>query len=344
MNIQSRIDNTTLGKNHPVLAQSELKIYLHQPKTWLNILVIIYTLTAYYGGIALLLFPSVWLNIVGTILVSHGLVYAAFLGHELLHGSVFKKRNLNELTALIIRWITGMCYVPFNQAAHGHIGHHLGIKSKSKGKGPLAVLLALPEPVVVGVVILEWLYFPIISFLYIWWRNFFPFRQGQPWPQKLRVLLLMLARGIMFTVLGIISFKALSLYFFAYLIMITVVRFNQAFEHTSSYTDDPESRISFTTFSPVISKKYSWLDMLVLNFSYHNAHHILMSCPWYHLPSLDRHIFQGHQEHHLAWVTLLQNYHRFRTTRLFSPSGEAIDQHGNVDIKNFYGVQAALPF
>ena len=343
MNTQAKMAKT-LGKTHPVVAQSELKLYLHQPKPWLNILVIAYTLTTYYGGIILLLYPNVWLNAVGTILVCHGLVYAAFLGHELFHGSVFKKRKLNELTAVVIRWITGMCYVPFHQAARGHIGHHLGIKPKAKGKSPAAVFWALPKPIIVGVVILEWLYFPVVTFLYLWWRNLSPFWQGQPLPQKLRVLLLMLARGTMFTLLGLLSFKALSLYFFAYVAMITLARFSQTFDHTSSYNEDSESQISFTTFSPLISKKHPWLDLLVLNFSYHNAHHILMSCPWYHLPALDRHVFQGHEEHHLAWADLFRNYHRFRTTRLFSPSGPAIDQQGNVNLENFTGVQAALPF
>lgn len=343
MNTQTQVDSTKLAITHPVLAQSELKAYLHQPKPLLNILVITYTLTAYYGGMILLLCSSVWLNVIGTILVGHGLVYAAFLGHELLHGSIFKKRKLNELTAGIIRWITGMCYVPFHQAAHGHIRHHLGIKSKVKGKRPMVALLALPKPILVGVVILEWLYFPIVTFLYLWWRNLSPFWQGEPWPQKLRVLLLILARGTMFTLVGMISFKALSLYFLAYIAMIMIARFNQAFEHTSGYTDDPQSQVSFTTFSPLISQKYPWLDLLVLNFSYHNAHHILMSCPWYYLPALDRHVFQGHQAHHLAWANLLRNYHLFRLTRLFS-SGQALDQQGNVDLENFYGVQAAFPF
>ena len=164
MNIQAEMDKK-LGKAHPVLAQSELKAYLHQPKPWLNILVIAYTLTAYYGGIILLLCPNIWLNAVGTILVCHGLVYAAFLGHELFHGSVFKKRKLNEQAAIVIRWITGMCYVPFHQAARGHIRHHLGIKSQAKGKSLMAAFLALPKPILVGVVILEWLYFPVVTTL-----------------------------------------------------------------------------------------------------------------------------------------------------------------------------------
>jgi fatty acid desaturase len=344
MDTQTETKNVILGKTHPVMAQFELKVYLHQSKPWLNILVILYTLVSYYGGIALLLRHNVWLNIMGTILVSHGLIYGAFLGHELLHGSVFKKQHLNKLIAGIIRWITGMCYVPFHQAARGHIGHHLGLKSKFKGKSLTASLLASPKPVLTSLVVLEWCYFPIVTFLYLWWRNLAPFRLNQPLLQKLRVMFLLLVRGTMFTLLGMFSFKALSLYFLAYILMITIARFNQAFEHTSSYKDDPESRISFTTFSPVISKRYPWLDILVLNFSYHNAHHVMMSCPWYHLPTLDRHIFQGSEQHHLAWTSLLRNYHCFRITRLFSVSGSAVTQQGSIDLENFYGVQAALPF
>jgi fatty acid desaturase len=326
------------------LTRSDLTNYLHQPKPWLNILAIAYMLIAYYGGVVLLLSHNIMLNAIGTIFVFHGLVYAAFFGHELLHCNVFKKRRSNKLTAIVIRWLTGMCYVPFDRAARGHIGHHLGIMPKMNRINPMATFMALPKPILVAIAILEWFYIPIQTFLYLWWRNLIPFWMNRSFAEKIRLLLMMLVRGAMFVGLGIVSLKALCLYFFAYIAMLTILRFNQAFEHTSDYNNDPESQITFTTFSPMISRKYPWLDLLVLNFSYHNAHHILMSCPWYHLPTLDRQVFEENQKHHLAWGELLSNYHRFRIVRLFSYSGTPIDEQGNIDLKSFYGVNAALPF
>lgn len=325
-----------------ILTKSELAAYLHQPKSWLNAVVITYTLIAYYGSLFLLLSSNGYLNAVGTLILCHSLVYAALFSHELLHGTVFKKRRLNELTAAIIRWQTGMCYLPFRQIVRGHIAHHLGKNYQRKRLG--TALLTLPKPLVSLIITLEWFYFPVTSFLYLWRRNLSPFWTKQPFHKKFRVLAIILVRGTMFSFLGIASFKALCLYFLAYIMMITIVRFNQAFEHTSGYIDDPESQRSFTTFSPLISKRNSWLDILVLNFGYHNAHHTLMFCPWYHLPTLDKHIFQGNDEHHLGWSELLGNYHRFRITRLFGDSGQTVDEQGNVNLEKFYGVQAALPF
>ena len=40
------------------------------------------------------------------------------------------------------------------------------------------------------------------------------------------------------------------------------------------------------TFSNVISIRYPWLNLITLNFGYHNAHHTKPTVPWHELPKL----------------------------------------------------------
>ena len=39
------------------------------------------------------------------------------------------------------------------------------------------------------------------------------------------------------------------------------------------------------TYSNLLSTRYPWLNLLVLNFCYHNVHHNKPSEPWYRLPN-----------------------------------------------------------
>jgi fatty acid desaturase len=94
------------------------------------------------------------------------------------------------------------------------------------------------------------------------------------------------------------------------------------------------------TFSTPISRRYPWLNLLLLNFSYHNAHHAAMKCPWYNLPQLDAAINQQQTVCHIGLIQVLANYHRFRIQRLFDANEGSIsfDAQGNLNLDRFYGV------
>ncbi len=44
------------------------------------------------------------------------------------------------------------------------------------------------------------------------------------------------------------------------------------------------------TYSNLVSRRYPVLNLLILNFGYHNAHHERASVPWYRLPALHRQV------------------------------------------------------
>lgn len=171
-----------------------------------------------------------------------------------------------------------------------------------------------------------------------------PFWNPQRRDERLRATTLLAVRGLLFILLGLLSIKALALYCLAYIGMIIALRFMDAFQHTyevfpigSPLPKRDRAYEQANTFTNVISRRYWWLNLLLLNFGYHNAHHELMKCPWHSLHELDRALFTGQEVHYLTLPQLLANYHLFRVSRIFSGQGEAVDEQGDLDLNTFYG-------
>ncbi|MBE9182241.1 fatty acid desaturase [Oculatella sp. LEGE 06141] len=317
--------------------------YVHRQKPLWNAIALTYTGLGYGGGIALLLASNGWLNALGVALLTHSLVCAAYFAHEFMHGTVFTRRHGNEVGGTIMLWLTGSCYARFKDLAKLHIAHHVDRVDFSAFD--LAELITnLPAPVRQSILVLEWLYFPAVSFMLQWRSLTAPFWNPDYRDQRRRVTLLLLTRISLFILLGLVSFKALLLYFVAYIGMITLLRWMDAFQHTYEVfpvgTALPErDRIheQKNTFSTLLSRRYRWLNLLLLNFGYHNAHHDVMKCPWHSLHELDRDLFSGNELHYVPVTCLLANYHRFRVARIFSDQGRAVDEQGNFTPDTFYG-------
>lgn len=321
----------------------DLSLYIHQEKPLWNSIALLYTLGGYCGGISLLLLSNGWLNALGVILLTHSLTISAYLAHEFMHGNIFPSLKLNAIGGNVMLWLNGSCYARFQDLAKLHIAHHINRVDFSKFD--LSVFVEeLPTPARKTILALEWLYFPALSFILRWRGIIAPFHNPERQDEQLRVALILLTRVFLFTLLGWLSLKALLLYFLAYIGMLTVLRFLDAFQHT--YEVFPIGTIlpkrdraheQANTFSNVLSQRYWWLNLVLLNFGYHNAHHELMKCPWHSLHELDRDLFSGQEVHYITLPQLLGNYHRFRISRIFSGQGEAVDAEGNLQLKTFYG-------
>src|SRR5258707_7825193 len=72
------------------------------------------------------------------------------------------------------------------------------------------------------------------------------------------------------------------------------------------------------TYSNVISRLHPWLNLLTLNFGYHNAHHHRASVPWYRLPALHRDLYGEEAGGLLPLGELLRTWHRNRVRRVLS--------------------------
>jgi fatty acid desaturase len=325
------------------LASTDLHTYLHQQKPLGNAIAIIYTFLGYLGGIAILIYPNGLLNILGVVVLTHSLIFSAYLSHEFMHGTIFKSRRGNAIFGAAILWLNGGCYYGFQALTKQHIAHHLD-RVDVFTFDLIAAIQKQPRLIRQSIVVLEWLYFPILSLWTRWRWITDPWRNPQRSDEKARLALMMFTRGTLFTLLGLTSLKGLLLYFLSYIGMITVLRWTDAFQHTyeafppgTTLPKRDRAHEQVNTFSNLLSGRHRWLNLLLLNFGYHNAHHAVMKCPWHSLHQLDRELFQGHEVQYIPLRQQLINYHRFRITRLFAGQGEAVDAQGKPTLENFYG-------
>lgn len=320
--------------------KTQLQSFINRRQPLWDAAAIAYTLLGYGAGLALILHPNGWLNAVGAMLLTHSLVYSAYLSHEFMHSSIFPGRRWNAIWGTVMLWLNGGCYGGFEELAIEHIAHHVD-RVDFSGFDLAATLQALPKPLRWAVLGLEWLYCPVISF-WLQWRGVLK-TWHQP-DQRLRIAITLVIRVTLFGLMGWFAPKALVLYLVAYISMVNLLRWMDAFQHTydvfpPGVTIPKRSREQeqANTFSTLLSPRYRWLNLLMLNFGYHNAHHEVMKCPWHSLPALDRTLFTGDEVHYVPLGQLIRNYHRFRIKRIFAGQGQAADENRQPTPDLFYG-------
>jgi fatty acid desaturase len=321
----------------------ELHKYLHRQKPLWNAIAISYALLGYIGAIILLILPSSILNAAGVIFLAHSLTYSAYLSHEFMHGTIFRGRNGNTIWGTIMLWLNGGCYFGFKTLTLQHIAHHVDRVDVFTFDIP-AAMRKLPRSLRGAIVALEWLYFPAVAFWARWRSISAPFWSGDRTEDRLRVALTFLVRSFFFALLGMVSLKALLLYFLAYIGTIHALRWLDAFQHTyeaflpgTILPKRDRAHEQANTYSNLFSRRHFWLNLLLLNFGYHNAHHALMKCPWHSLHELDRELFPNDDTQHISLRQQLINYHRFRIARLFAGPGATTDELGDRTYEQFYG-------
>ena len=109
-----------------------------------------------------------------------------------------------------------------------------------------------------------------------------------------------------------------------------VLNFFDAFHHTfEQYQVLPEQPLPLNgrsrayeqanTYSNLISLRSPWLNLLVLNFVYHNAHHHRPSVPWWRLPAVHRSLYGDNDTPALlSSRELIATWHRNRVRRVFA--------------------------
>jgi fatty acid desaturase len=163
----------------------------------------------------------------------------------------------------------------------------------------------------------------------------FPFRDGTT-GDRVRVLARLSIRALFFVGLALISVKAVLLYALSYLLFLHVLRFLDAFQHTyevfpspslAPAPSDPKRTRQYeyeNTYSNLLSVRWRWLNLLVLNFPYHNAHHERAGESWYRLPALHRTVFGEKDPQVVTCRELAWSYHRHRVARVTA------DDYGSV--------------
>ncbi|MHB9051662.1 MAG: fatty acid desaturase, partial [Thiomonas delicata] len=90
------------------------------------------------------------------------------------------------------------------------------------------------------------------------------------------------------------------------------------------------------TYSNLDSLGHPWLNLLLLKFSYHNAHHEKPTVPWYRLPTLHRELYADDGTQVLPMAGLLRGFHRHRVQRVLSDDYGVVTT-GADKAQDFYG-------
>lgn len=312
------------------------RVFRHADGVLPNLLAMTYALSGYVGGMWLMATGSLATALMGTLWFAHALIIAAYLFHEFAHDTVFASHGANTWGGVLMTWLTGSCYARYEHLRHKHIRHHVDhadvISLDTK-----ALLRTAPVVLRRLVLMLEWCYVPAVELLMHAFVIALPFLREERRAERGRVLTILAVRVMAFAALGYFAPQALVLYVVAYLIMITVLRFADAFQHTyDAYAilesaKVPEDKLrdkvyeQANSYSNLVSLRWPWLNLLLLNFPYHNAHHEQLAVPWYRLPALHQKLYGDGHRQIIPMSRLLSPFHRYRVKRVLS------DDYGVVD-------------
>lgn len=287
-----------------------------------------------FGGWALGLFlisQHSWpANLAGVLLLAHAMVIAAYLVHECAHNTLFADNVANARLGRALLFLCGGSYAGYEDIRVKHFRHH--VDRADVVSFDYRPLLARHPRTVKVLHALEWAYIPAFDLLMHLLVIVLPFIWAPRRHRRAPVLRMLLLRGSLFALLAWQAPKVLLLYPLAYLLMLHVLRFMDAFQHTydvDERLDQPrpasiphdaayEHRNTFTNLHSV---RHPWLNLFTLNFGYHNVHHDKPIQPWYRLPQLQRELYGDAVDatgQSIPFRNQLRAYHRYRTQRLLN--------------------------
>jgi acyl-lipid omega-6 desaturase (Delta-12 desaturase) len=306
---------------------------------WPNTLAIGYILLAYFGGWWALFQGSPWLFALGVLAVAHGMVIAGYLMHDCGHNSIFLGNEHNSRLGRLLNAICGSNYGTYEDMRYKHMRHHVDncepvtfdYRSWLKRR-----------PLVHRVVsALEWAYVPAVELIMHGMQIAAPFVYDDKRDQRVRVVRVATVRfGLFALILWLAPLAALG-YVLAYLLMITFLRFLDNFQHNYEIyyrLNDPhfvpprKGDLDYeesNTYSNLLSARWPWLNLLALNFPYHNAHHARPTMSWHRLPAFHRERYPRGCPQQLSLRDQLTSFHRHRVARVLSEhygEGDVIDQ------------------
>jgi len=307
-----------------------------------------YTLAGHAAGLLCLFSGSVWLNALGVGLVAHTVMLSAYLLHECIHETLFTGHAAHRRLATLLCAINGGCYTGFEELRRKHLHHHSDCMDPVNIDLPPLLRDGWPRLWRLTLA-LEWLHVPAIE---LWLRLYAiarPFTDARWRAQRGRVVAAAAARLAFFAALLLASPRAAVLYIAGGLLGLVGLRLLDAFHHSFDLVVLPDYAAVYElpagrdrayehahTFSNLLSVRHPWLNALLLNFVYHNAHHMKPGVPWHRLPGLDGRQFGGDRRHHRTVPHILADFHRYRIARVVDSAGA---QRGAV---NLGAVQVSL--
>lgn len=299
--------------------------------------VLAYIAVTYIGGWLALFDSNIAINVLGVVACAHGMIIAAYMLHDFGHNAVFQDNKMNVRFGKIMNWIVGSCYGRFEDLRYKHMRHHVD-NCDPVTWDYRAYLKRHPflERVVKAA---EWAYIPAVEIMMHTMMVLAPWCMESRRDQRSRVFKVVVIRAIFLLAVLVISVKAFLLYAVAQCLLFTVLRFMDCYQHNyevvfNLYDKDAvfPYRRNFeyeqrNTYSNLLSHRYPWLNMLVLNFCYHNAHHEKAILNWYQLPALHAKMQPQNEQQILNFWEQARSFHAHRVARIYA------EEYGDDEVK-----------
>jgi fatty acid desaturase len=303
-------------------------IFKYDDAFWPNLLALSYVVITYVGGLVLMLSSSLPQNIFGILMFSHAMVIAAYFIHECAHNSIFRKNRYHRWLGEVLLWICGASYSNYDDVRHKHVRHHTDRADVVSFDFRIKILR---HPKLLKTIqMLEWMYIPAMEIVMHVLVIILPFVKDNRRHLRSRILIVLLLRVIFFIYLASISINIFIFYSISYMLFLIIMRFMDIHQHTYDLYETLDFKRGveakkfdrdfekINTYSNLLSIKYPWLNILVLNFSYHNAHHEQPGRPWYYLPELHKELYAKDESQVLSFSDLVKSHHRFRVKRVLN--------------------------
>ncbi|MBL8387342.1 MAG: fatty acid desaturase [Hydrogenophaga sp.] len=303
-------------------------LFRHADGALPNTLALAVTVLGWPAGIWMLGQSAWWLNAAGVLLVALTLTWSAYFIHEFAHQAIFRTPQANERWGKLMTWINGSCYASLDDLRRKHMRHHIE-RADVITFDHQAFLRA--HPLVRRVVLaLEWLHIPAVEFVMRGFVVALPFMDERKKAARGRIIGVAIVRLSAWALIAWWSPKAFALYALAYLLFVHLLRFADCFQHTyDAYpildeTPIPQDKVrdrvyeQANTYSDVVGLDAKWLNLVWLNFGFHNAHHERPVAPWHQLPALHRQLYADQSPQVVTVGELLRAYHRHRVTRVLA--------------------------
>lgn len=286
--------------------------------------VLAYIIMGYPSALAGLATTSGVVWVISYLLLAHTLIISAYLLHDCIHNTIFRNSRHNRLLGMTLAWLTGAAYTPYSILERKHLRHHadrvdvLAIDCHQFMRRYPALQRVLS--------VLQGWHLPAIEMLTHGLSILAPFILPSRRNQCSYVLLILFSRASFFTLLALVNPSILPAYLLAWFLMITVLGFMDTFQHhyeirllledekvLREYDRDYEET---HTYSNLLSVRHPLLNLLVLNFCYHNMHHYRSGVPWHDLPRAHAERYKDHPAPIVSIGDQLVRYHHYRSQRL----------------------------
>ena len=315
-----------------------------------TLLVLLYIAITYIGGWIALFQQSGAVNALGVVALAHSMLIAAYLLHDCGHNAVFMSSKTNAALGKVLNWITGSCYGRFEDIRYKHMRHH--VDNYDPVVWDYRSFLKRHPKLEATVKAAEWAYIPAVEIMMHTMLVIAPWCLESKRDQRTRVLRVVLIRGALLALVLIISPAAFLLYALAQLLLLTALRFMDCYQHNYEVIFNLDDKANVfphkgdaeyeqrNTYSNLLSSRFPALNLLVLNFCYHNAHHEKPTLGWYRLPALHRQMHPGVEAQTLGFAEQARAFHKHRVARIYAEEYGADEVKASLQSGRAVGVDA----